>query len=313
MRNISPKKICWILVRVFIYFNLIICFHAYKFTHYSNDEVSKTESPNKLTILQKITTILLGVDNPRPENYMVPKQPYESIFLQSNKKIQLWQITVPNAKGTVAIFHGYGGNKSVMLSKFDEFVRMGYNTVLVDFMGSGGSEGNQTTIGYDEAEEVKTVYDYLKKNNTQNIYLFGTSMGAVAIMKAIADYKITPKAIIIECPFGSMYQTTVNRFKQMNAPYIPMAGLLVFWGGVMNGFWAFNHVPTEYARAITVPTLLMYGEKDKNVTRQEIEDIYNNLAGNKTLVTFPRVGHNDYLLYAKGEWIKATESFLLTH
>lgn len=313
MKNISLKRICWILVILCIYFNLIICFHAYKFTHYTSNEVNKTEAPSKLTTWQKITTMFLGVDNPRPENYMVPKQSYKSIFLQSNKRIELWQITVPNAKGTIAIFHGYGGNKSLMLSKSDEFIKMGYNTVLVDFMGSGGSDGNQTTIGYDEAEEVKTVYDYLQKNNTQNIYLFGTSMGAVAVMKAIADYKIIPKAIIIECPFGSMYQTTVNRFKQMNAPYIPMAGLLVFWGGIMNGFWAFSHVPIEYAKAITVPTLLMYGEKDKNVTRQEIDTIYNNLAGDKILVTFPKVGHNDYLSFAKDDWITTTKSFLLAH
>lgn len=110
-----------------------------------------------------------------------------------------------------------------------------------------------------------------------------------------------------------MYQTAVNRFKQMHAPYITMAGLLVFWGGVMNGFWAFSHTPTIYAQSITVPTLLMYGEEDKNVTRQEIDTIYHNLAGDKSLVTFAKAGHNDYLLLAKSAWINATNGFLTRH
>lgn len=55
---------------------------------------------------------------------------------------------------------------------------------------------------------------------------------------------------MIECPFGSMYKTVCARFKTMNAPTFPMAGLLVFWGGMQNNFWAFEHNPTEYAKNI---------------------------------------------------------------
>jgi len=161
---------------------------------------------------------------------------------------------------TVAFFHGYGGEKTSLLDKAEEFKRLNFDVLLVDFMGSGGSEGNQTTLGFKEAEEVKTAFDYLSKNRTENIYLFGTSMGAVATMKAIAEYDLKPSGIIIECPFGSMYQTTCARFKIMNVPTFPMAALLVFWGGVQNSFWAFGHNPTEYAKKISCPTLLLYGE-----------------------------------------------------
>jgi alpha-beta hydrolase superfamily lysophospholipase len=105
-----------------------------------------------------------------------------------------------------------------------------------------------------EAEQVKTAFDYLTGNREQNIYLFGTSMGAVAAMKAVSDLNIKPKGIIIECPFGTMYETVCSRFKTMNAPAFPMAGLLVFWGGLQNGFWAFGHNPVAYASNIKCPT-----------------------------------------------------------
>lgn len=290
--------------------NVIASFHAYKFTHFSNDNSEKTKSPNKLSILEKTKTLFLGVNNPKPQNTKFPIQTYQTITLKSNKQIECWLIKTSNSKGTVILFHGYGGEKSSMLSKSDEFIKLGYNTMLVDFMGSGNSEGNQTTIGYKEAEEVKTAFDYLQKSAEENIYLFGTSMGAVAIMKCINDTKINPKGIIIECPFGSMYTTVCARFKKMNAPTFPMAGLLVFWGGLENGFWGFNHNPVAYAKNISCPVLLLYGEKDKSVSREEIDEIYKNLEGSKKLVVYKNTGHENYLIQNKKRWIADVSSFL---
>ena len=135
-------------------------------------------------------------------------------------------------------------------------------------------------------------------------------MGAAAIMKCINDNKIQPKGIIIECPFGSMYETVCARFKKMNAPTFPMAAFLVFWGGLQNGFWGFSHNPTEYAKRINCPTLLLYGEKDKSVSRKEIEDVYNNLRGPKKLNIYKNTGHENYLKKNKCEWVKNISAFI---
>lgn len=197
-----------------------------------------------------------------------------------------------------------------MIDKSDEFIKLGYRTLLIDFMGSGGSEGNQTTLGFFEAKQVKSCFDYKKNQGEDKIFLFGTSMGSVAIMKAINDYKISPDGIIIECPFGSMYSTVCSRFKNMNLPAFPMAGLLVFWGGIQNGFWAFKHNPARYSKNIICPTLLMYGEKDKNVTRKEIDEIFENLNGEKRLVLYPLAGHENYLLKYEEKWINDVKTFL---
>ena len=153
-----------------------------------------------------------------------------------------------------------------MLDKAEIFLSLGCNTMLVDFMGSGRSEGDQTTIGYFEAEEVKTAFDYLEKNGEKEIVLFGTSMGAVAIMKAIRDYSLAPSSIIVECPFGTMLHTAEARFKLLDVPSFPMAGLLVFWGGVQNNFNAFRHNPSEYAKAITCPNVLPHRRSSGLVT-----------------------------------------------
>lgn len=308
------KRSLWTFAILLIGLNVIAIFHAYQFTHFSTDTLLKTKRPEELNMGDKLKTLLLGINNPRPINTLVPIQTYETITLQSNKKIEAWYIPAFNkdrAKGTVILFHGYGGNKASMLDKSDVFYAQKYNVMLVDFMGSGGSEGNQTTIGFKEAEEVKTCYDYLVKKGEKNIYLFGTSMGAVAILKSIADYQIQPKAILLECPFGSMQQTVEARFRNMHAPTFPMAHLLVFWGGVQNGFWAFDHNPSEYAKQVHCPALLLYGGQDKNVSREETDAIFKNLDGPKSLKIFELAGHENYLSTSyKDEWIRSMQEFL---
>ncbi len=295
---------------IFILMNIVAIFHAYKFTHFDESISIKTNDPKKLTKTQKISTLFFGINNPRPNNEIFPKSNYETLNLKSNKNIECWSIKVEKAKGTVVIFHGYSGQKSSMLEHSDIFNVLGFNTLLVDFMGSGLSEGNQTTIGFYEAEQVKTCFDYLERIGESNIILFGTSMGAVAIMKAINDFRISPKKIILECPFGSMYKTVCARFKAMNAPTFPMASLLMFWGGVINGFWAFNHNPIEYSKSITCPTLLLYGEKDEKVSKEEIDDIFENLICKKELNLYKEAGHESYLIKYMEQWKENVSKFL---
>lgn len=298
----------WSLLILFILMNGIAFMHAYKFTHFTNASVERT--PKKLSFGQKIKTLFTGVNNPRPVNKEIPPRQFQTIKIKSNVELDCWFMKTDTQKGTVIIFHGYGGEKSSMLDKANVFLQLGYNTMLVDFMGSGKSEGNNTTIGYKEAEEVKDCFEYLAKNGFENIHLFGTSMGAVAIMKAIKDYSIQPQSIILECPFGTMYKTVCARFKALGVPTFPMAGLLVFWGGVQNNFQGFSHNPEEYAESIHCPTLLLYGEKDERVSRREINNIYKNLKGKKRLALYPLSGHENYLLKYKDNWISDIMNFI---
>jgi len=295
---------------LFLIINIIAAFHAYQFTHYDPQKTVKTSNPDKIGFAEKIKTLALGINNPRPANKRNPSKCFETIFFQSNKKIECWRIAADSAKGTVIIFHGFGGNKSSMLDKADVFLQMGYSVLLVDFMGSGGSEGNQTTIGFYEAQEVKDAFNYVSGKGEKNILLFGTSMGAAAIMKAEKDYHLSPLAIILECPFGTMLKTVKARFKVMNVPAFPMANFLVFWGGLENDFNAFSHNPISYASQIHCPTLLLYGEKDLDVSKEETEQIFKNLRGKKELCTYPLSGHEDYLKKYRNKWIRDVSSFL---
>lgn len=140
------------MIIIFTLMNIIAIFHSYKFTHFVENKIEQTKDPKKLTTSQKIKTLVIGVNNPRPVNKLYPETDYKTVKLESNREIEAWSIITDNLKGTVILFHGFSGDKSLMLDKSEIFLELGYNTLLVDFMGSGGSEGYQTTIGLYEAE-----------------------------------------------------------------------------------------------------------------------------------------------------------------
>jgi pimeloyl-ACP methyl ester carboxylesterase len=306
------KRGLWSLLFLIMLVNVVAAFHAWKFTHFAYGITQRTADEASLSFGEKAKALLTGVSLPRPEISRLPAVPYQTIKLHSNKLIECWLIPTdsPKAKGTVVLCHGYGANKATLLDKAMLFRKMGYRTMLPDFMGTGGSEGAECTIGWKEAREVSDCMKYLEQNSEQHIILFGCSMGAAAIMKAMNDEQLPVEQIILECPYSTMLRTVENRFATLRVPSFPLAHLLVFWGGQENGFNAFSLRPEAYARIIHLPTLLIWGEKDSKVMEDETTSIYRNLAGPKQLLRLPEAGHNDYLLRHRALWIATVDSFL---
>jgi len=304
------RKILYGTLLVFVILNLVAYQHAYKFTHFDKEAIQRTRDPKELSAIEKAEILFIGIENPRPNQKRIPDTKFKTINISSTVSLECWLLDRENSKGTVVMFHGYAGEKTSLLDRADEFLELGYKILLVDFMGSGGSEGKSTTIGYKEAEQVKDCFGYLVNEGEENIILFGTSMGAAAILKAMDDYSLNAAAIILECPFGSLYETVKARFTLMNVPTFPMAGLLCFWGGVQNGYWAFSHNPIEYAKSVLCPTLLLYGALDNRVSLRETELIFDNLNGEKILKIYPSNGH-DVFSENEMKWVEDVSNFLI--
>lgn len=173
------------------------------------------------------------------------------------------------------------------------------------------TEGYRTTVAYREVNDVAAVFQWLQQQSkTSPIILYGSSMGAVAILRAEAELGVHPTANSIECPYGSILQTAQNRFKAMHIPAFPMANLPVFWGSVQNGFWPFELRATEYTTRITTPTLLLWGEQDARVMRAETDSIFQNLSGPKQRQDFALAGHEPYWHKQPTPWQQTIMQFL---
>ena len=301
------KKLRKIFLRtilvLFVFVNIIAAFHAYKFTHFYDAGEATPQS--------KLKAIFLGINAFKQQNAAADSG-FQKVILttSSNLKLEGWYIPVKSAKGTVCLFHGHGGKKSGTNAEAEVFRKLGYNTLQLDFRAHGNSEGNTCTIGYDESEDVKLAYDYIKGKGEKNIVLWGISMGAATITKAINDYALQPNKVILEMPFGSIIDAAEGRIKMMGLPEEPLARLLTFWGGTEHGFWAFNMRPTEFAKKINCPVLLQWGKNDPRVTKKEVDDIYANISTVKKLVVYNSSAHESLCEKENEKWVMEISSFL---
>ena len=303
LRIPSHKLIVKTLAIAFLSFNGIGYVGAYLATHYKDSH-----------------QLSLGI--PRPQNYNSPrdfnlKYTTHRIPLGENEWLDSWLIESPAVKsqGAVILFHGKDNNKSSLLDAAKIFHSLNYDTLLVDFRGSGKSSGNKTTIGVEEAKDVVSAVNYLDTLNSQlnlqqPVILYGISMGSAAILRAIAKHDLQPDGIILELPFTSLLTAVRTRFKNNSLVAFPMAELIVFWGGIQHGFNGFAHQPIEDAKAVKCPTLIFAGERDRTISLAEVEKLSQNLDVPKNLVVFPQAGHEILARNHRQLWLATTKDFL---
>ncbi len=310
MRRIL-KLFLKIFIVIFIMVNIVVICHAYKFTHYYNVGEVKIKPQKDKTSWDKTKDILFGIDAVKQVN-TIPDSNYKTVYLSTKDslKLEAWLMQVQHAKGTVAMFHGHGSKKSAILAEAYAFQQMGYNTFLLDFRAHGNSEGNTCTIGYNEAEDVKLAYQYLQQHGEKNIVLYGISLGAATITKAINDYGIAPQRIILEMPFGSLPDAVTGLVTIMKLPTEPISTMLTFWGGTEHGFWAFGLKPSEYAKKIKCPVLLQHGTNDPRVTEAETKEIFDNITTQKKWVEYTASAHQSLCTNEHEKWVKEVSAFL---
>ncbi len=297
--------------------NAVAYRQAQAFTHFA--AAGPRTRSGQLSVAETAQVLIEGVRVPRPENRRTPADVglnHERHVFRGGRGVALeaWLVPRPDAHGTVVLFHGHAASKDSLLREAKAFHRMGFNAFLVDFYGSGGSGGSGTSIGYYEALDVTQAFAYAQHLPRPGpVILYGTSMGAAAVLKAVADDDLRPAGVILECPFDSLIGTVRHRFTKRGLPSFPLADLLVFWGGAQEGFSGFRYRPVDSAARIRVPTLLMNGDQDEWVRVEEARAIFDALKGPKTLQFFEGVEHDSCLRRRPEEWKRAVAEFLAEH
>jgi hypothetical protein len=296
--------------------NVMAYAHARAMTHFSPGGV-RTPRPELLSPAQKLRVLMTGAILPRPVCRRTPADvglTFERRTFDAPDGTPLEAWLIPGARDAVVVmFHGYADCKDSLLREARAIHEMGYGVLLVDFRGSGGSGGHDTTIGFRESQDVSAAFAYASALPPRPaVTLYGVSMGAAAVLKALADDRLQPASVIVECPFDSLLQTVRHRFETMHVPAFPAAHLLVFWGGVQQGFDGFHHNPADYATRVSRPVLLMSGAADDRVTPGETRAIFEGLRGPKRLRVWEGVGHASSLRTHPDEW-KALVSDFLDH
>jgi uncharacterized protein len=303
------------LLGAFISVNSVAFMQARAMTRFTGGG-PRTAKPEQLSFFDTTSVIITGVNVPRPQNWRSPAAlglPFETHRFPSanGSSLEAWHVPGKDERLVVLLFHGYAASKSTMLNAARVFHGLGYPTLLVDFYGSGGSSGNETTLGVEEARDVAVAVDYVRKTwPNRKVVLYGISMGGAAVLRAIAAEKVNADGIIIEATFDSLLNAGKTRFRALGLSGSPFTEVLLFWGSLQHGFDFFSHNPADYARAVNCPTLILHGEKDGATTVEQARNLARSFAGNARLIVYPDVPHMPIVDARPAEWTHDIEVFL---
>lgn len=297
----------WVMATIvaFAVGNGVVAAHAWRFTHFAAAGL-KTANPEDLGLVDRAWVLATGVVVPRPEVRRSPAEVGLEATL-THGEVSTWVIEGAG-RGTALMFHGYGGAKSDLLDEAAVLHRAGWTTILVDFPGSGDSAGNVTSLGWQEAEVVVEL-----AARTGPVLLFGKSMGAAAILRAVGDLGAAADVLVIENPYDRLVTTAAHRFEALGLPGHPGAELLVAWGGIELGFNGFAMNPVEFASRVSVPTLVLHGSEDARVRLDEVRTIDAALAGPHALEVFEGAGHVGLYAADPARWERVVTAFVERH
>lgn len=187
-------------------------------------------------------------------------------------------------KGTVVHCHGNYGNISSHYMGSQYLTHYGFDVLVFDYQGYGGSQGRPTPRGTveDGIAAVRYAQTHLRNPGT-GVVLLGQSLGG-AVGTVVAAKEPLVKGVVLEAAFYSYASMARDVLKRsvLLWPLYPIYPLLM--GGTYN--------PSRHIAAISPrPVLLIHGNKDKVVPSGMSEKLYRKAKEPKRLWIIDGAGH----------------------
>jgi hypothetical protein len=201
----------------------------------------------------------------------------------------------------ILYFHGNGE----IATDYDDigpvYVQMGINLLVADYRGYGFSSGTPTVaaILQDAHALFRHVNEWLGTHGyTGPLFVMGRSLGSLCAVEVARDHETALVGLVVESGSATNFRN-----------------LLDTWGFVAHdhpmweeGRGFFNK---EKIRQVTLPTLIIHGERDALIPASEGELLYENSgAERKTLVIIPGGDHNDLMLVGMRRYFDSLLEFV---
>jgi pimeloyl-ACP methyl ester carboxylesterase len=115
---------------------------------------------------------------------------YHEVEVRSSDGLRLsaWWVEGVDSSRAALLVHGWGADKSSrhVLETAAVYEEAGFDVLMIDPRGHGGSEGDRVTLGYREVRDVQGALSWLEKRgfDPERVVLHGWSMGGVAVIQA---------------------------------------------------------------------------------------------------------------------------------
>jgi dipeptidyl aminopeptidase/acylaminoacyl peptidase len=178
---------------------------------------------------------------------------------------------------TLILLHGYPADKGNILPALS-FLHEDFNLLLFDFRYLGKSEGNYSTVGAKEVEDLLAAIQFLKSRGVREVGVWGFSMGgAVALMTIEKAPEI--KAVISESSYAGLADMT---FELLRIPVLnyPIAYLVGVWAKLFLGIDVRDASPANRIRNTKIPILLIHSSADAVIPFSHARSLQQALAKN---------------------------------
>ena len=241
-----------------------------------------------------------------------PPVGYAEIQLVSEElKLRAWLSRGELDRPAFVVVHGLGDNLENYQEHARPFIERGHTVLLPDLRGHGGSEGQHTTLGGRESEDVRAAMRYLRANRwaDDGIVLMGHSMGSVAVLLAAAD-ETDVRAVMVEAPYDTYRNTIAHHARLLYGlpswvPIIPLSIKAAEWRA---GFDADAIDAVAAARRIRAPLLAIVDGNDERMPEPVVRRIIDAHPGPNKLWVVPGADHVGAILHP--DWKTVVLGFL---
>jgi len=224
---------------------------------------------------------------------------YERIQFVTSDGLTLkgWYVR-PQGRSVVIFLHGLGSDRTELLDEAGFIAARGYGALLFDMRGCGQSDGNISTLGYNERRDVRAAVDFVRSQAGQEtpIALFGHSMGAATALLVAAEIPEVD-AVVVESPFTTLEDNVSDGVRELTGlPPFPFAPLVVFFGQQQTGVDIRSVRPIDVIGQISPrAVLLIHGAKDTLIPVENSYRLYAAAREPKQLYILPEVAHGGFL------------------
>ncbi|TAG86247.1 MAG: alpha/beta hydrolase, partial [Bacteroidetes bacterium] len=207
---------------------------------------------------------------------------FEEIYIENNNKDDklhaLWfKNKQKKSEKVILYFHGNGGSLDSWGSISNNFTKLGYDILMIDYRTYGKSRGKLSEKKL--FNDAKLSFQFLKNHyQEQNMTIYGRSIGTGIATYLASETK--PKRLILETPYYNFHSLVTH-----HAPILPAFLLL-----------RYSFSSNKYLKKVSCPVYIFHGTEDKTIPYKFGKQLANAIPA-QNFITIEYGNHNNLSSY----------------
>ncbi|MDA7979053.1 MAG: alpha/beta hydrolase [Pirellulales bacterium] len=249
----------------------------------------------RMVMLTACVTLPLAILYPLSTVHLVHKVPsifpnalgiaHQDVAVRTKDGLNLagWSIPAPEARGTVVYLHGYGENRSQVISILQPLHDARFNVVAFDFRGHGQSQGHTVTFGHRETNDVKAACDFARAAfPDQPLFMVGVSYGAAVGLQTLPELSDV-RAAWVDSTFASMDNVLWQQFSFLKPTQLQGAAVsiarIILW--LDCGFNPDDIQLEQVLNGVNTPLFFVHGQTDDKTSLKQGQELSASYDGPK--------------------------------